>query len=179
MSKYILIGIPNCGKSTLGRRAADFLQLPFFDTDVMASESLGIKNFAGQFRANIDGSFVRAQRNAFFEILALESDAVIATGAEAALIPDCAVFMRRKGTVIHIQRDQEVILADVANDSRRMILKDVNNGKEIDMQAHTVKLYAEEIPQYVALAHLTIDNNGTEEEGLEKLVALIQSQTHK
>ncbi|MGL4943940.1 MAG: shikimate kinase, partial [Thermoguttaceae bacterium] len=61
-NKYILIGIPNSGKSTLGRRAADCLKLPFFDTDVMACERLEIGNVLEQFRATLNGSFMWAQQ---------------------------------------------------------------------------------------------------------------------
>ena len=41
MTKYLLIGAPHCGKTTLGRRVSELLQIPFFDTDVMAKEKMG------------------------------------------------------------------------------------------------------------------------------------------
>ncbi|MDR1538555.1 MAG: hypothetical protein LBU32_11285 [Clostridiales bacterium] len=42
--KYILVGIPNEGKSTLGKRAADELRLPFYDTDELAVERISPKS---------------------------------------------------------------------------------------------------------------------------------------
>ena len=177
MSKYILIGIPRCGKSTLGQRAANILQLPFYDTDLMAIEQLGISNPLDQFRANFNGSFMTAQLKAVYELAELDSDAIIAAGAEVALMPGSDVKFRRMGTVIHIRRKLENILADIANDGHQLVMRDMNDGTEIVMQEQAVKLYAQELPQYEALANLTLDNDGTEDEGLENLIALIKQVT--
>jgi shikimate kinase len=35
---YILIGMPNSGKSTLGKKAADALGMQFYDTDKLATD---------------------------------------------------------------------------------------------------------------------------------------------
>jgi shikimate kinase len=174
-NKYILIGIPGAGKSTLGRRAADALQMPFFDTDKMAYERLGIRNPLDHFRAVFNGSIMMAQRNVVYELAELDSNAIIATGAEVALMPDCAAKLRRMGSVIHIHREPEILLAGIANDSRQLILQE-SDGTEIVMQAESVKRYAQEISQYEALANLTVENSGSDDDGLEKLVALINQQ---
>jgi len=172
-NKYILIGIPNCGKSTLGRRAADILKLPFYDTDLMAHERLEIRNPVDMFRAALNGSFMTAQREAVDELAELKSAAVIATGAEIALMPYCAARLRQMGTVIHIRRKPENVLVDVASGDSRLVLKNMTTGTEVVMREESVKLYAQEISQYEALADLTLENNGTEDEGLEKLITLL------
>jgi len=176
-NKYILIGIPHCGKSTLGRRAADTLQLPFYDTDLMACERLEIRNPLDQFRANFNGSFMIAQREVVYELGELDSDAIVATGAEVALMPGCAARLRHMGTVIHIQRKTEIVLADIANDGNQLVMRDMEDGTEFVMQEKAVKLYAQELSQYEALADLTLENDGTEDEGLENLIALIKQVT--
>ena len=175
-NKYILIGIPDCGKSTLGRRVAETLNLPFYDTDLMACERLGIKDPIDQLLANINGSFVIAMQKVVDEIAVFDSAAVIATGAEVALMPDCAVKLRQMGTIVHIRRKSESILTDIANGSSRFVLRDMDDGTEIGMRERTVKLYAKEISQYDALADVTLENDGTEDEGLEKLLALIKRE---
>lgn len=173
-NKFILIGIPNCGKSTLGRRATEVLGLPFYDTDVMACERLGIRHVLDQIRATFNGSLMLAQQEAVLELAGLDSAAIIATGAEIALMPDCAEVLRCIGTVIHIRRDRENIFSDMANDGKkRLILRNETNGTEVVMREESVKLYAKELSQYEALANLAIDNNGSEDTGLEKLVALL------
>jgi shikimate kinase len=174
MNKYILIGIPNCGKSTLGRRAADVLQLPFYDTDFMAYERLGVQNPLDQIRATINGSFMFAQRQAVNELASLDSGAIIATGAEVALMPDCVTKLRRMGTIIHIRRKPQTVLAEIANGGNQLILQDITNGTEVVMREEAVKLYAQELSQYEALADMTLENDGGEDKGLEKLIALIK-----
>ena len=37
----ILVGLPGCGKSTVGRQLARRLRLPFFDSDHVIEERLG------------------------------------------------------------------------------------------------------------------------------------------
>ena len=179
MRKYILIGIPNCGKSTLGRRIADALRLPFYDTDLMALERLGIQNLLDQFRAAFNGSLMVAQQEAVRELAELDSAAIIATGAEVALMPGCATRLSRMGTIIHIRRAPEIILADIASDSNQLILVDKTTGTEEVMRKKAVKGYAQEISQYESLADLTLENDGSEDDGFEKLIALIGQESQR
>jgi len=175
-NKYILIGIPHCGKSSLGRRAADILQLPFYDTDLMAYKRLGVRNPLDQFRAAFNGSFMTAQREVVYELTELDTDAIIATGAEIALMPGCDTRLRRMGTVIHIRRNLEAVLADITNDDDQLIMRNVKTGEEEIMREKSVKLYAQELSQYEELADLTLENDGSEDDGLEKLIALIKQK---
>jgi len=177
MNKFFLIGIPNCGKSTLGRRAADILCLPFFDTDVMACEKLGAQSVLDQIRATMNGSMMSAQLDVIDELVALDSAAIIATGAEIALMPRCAAQLREAGTVIHVLREPETILADMRNaGGSKWVMQDKDSGEEIVMRERAVELYAKDISQYNALAVVMFDNNESEDTGVEKLVALIRER---
>ena len=177
MNKYFLIGIPNCGKSTLGQRAADILRLPFFDTDVMACEKLGTQNVLDQIRASMNGSMRAAQQEVINELVTLDSVAIIATGAEIALMPRCAAQLRKAGTVIHVVREPEIILADMKNNGKsQWVMQEQNSGEEIVMRERAVELYAKDISQYNALAVVMFDNNESEDTGVEKLVALIRER---
>lgn len=173
-NKYILIGIPGCGKSTLGKQAADILQLPFFDTDSMACERLSAKNPHDVFRAVLSGTIMTAQQDAIRELAAIDSSALIATGAEIALIPKCAALLCRMGTVIHVQRKPEIVLTSMANDDKSgLVLREMESGAKFSMRGEAVKCYAQELSRYEALADLTLDNDGSVEVGVEKLVDLI------
>jgi shikimate kinase len=174
MKKYILIGIPDCGKSTLGKRVAEILHLPFFDTDSMVSDALNSENPYDFFRAALNGRFLAEEYKAIIKLAKLGGPALIATGAEAALRPECVKLMRNMGTIIHIQRKPELLPSGLPdNDESRIVLYNVKKGTEIDMQKEVVKLYAQESRQYEAVADITMENNGSEDEGIEKLAALI------
>jgi shikimate kinase len=176
MNKFILIGIPHCGKSTLGRRAAEILQIPFFDTDKTAYDKLGLENPIELFRPSVTMRFLDEQRNSIAELAELTTSAIIATGAEVALDPVCTDYIRRMGTVIHIKRKADLVLNDLKNsEGNKLVLYDVTNDREIVMQEKAVELYSDELAQYEALADLTVENNGSEDEGVEKLLDVIKA----
>jgi shikimate kinase len=179
-NKYFLIGIPNCGKSTLGRRVADILKLPFFDTDTMAVERLNLENPIEIFRMAFSGRFLNAQLDVIIELAGLDSSAIIATGAETALRPECAERMRTAGAIIHIKRTPEILLENLRNSGKSgLVLYDKEHDIKIDMQEEAVKRYAQESSQYEALADLTFENNGSEDEGVEGLIKLINGDRGK
>lgn len=175
LGKYILIGIPNCGKSTLGKRVADELNMPFFDTDTIAYSRMKTERISDMFRSSFQRQFREEQFNVMLELLEMTDDsAIIATGAEVPLIPRCDVLMRMIGTIIHIKRDLEALLEDARNENgMRLVPEDDSNGKVIIMREEAVKLYAKEMMYYEELAELTLENFGNEDEGVEKLNALI------
>ena len=45
------------------------------------------------------------------------------------------------------------------------------------MQEEAIRLYAKECSQYEALADLSFENDGTEDEGLEKLLKLLENSS--
>jgi shikimate kinase len=174
MEKIILIGVPGSGKSTLGRRVADVMQLPFFDTDTLMIEKIKSDRLADFIRMAFNGQFLIAQKKIMTELSHHKGPAIISTGAEVALIPECAALMKKMGTIIHIQRKPEIVLEDMRKDSRKGVVMTVN-GKEVDRHEETIRLYMEDYSEYEVLADLTLENNGTEDEGLEKLVNMLSS----
>jgi len=79
MNKFILIGIPNCGKSTLGKRAADILNLPFYDTDILVCENAALKDPRFIFGLGFSGRFLPEQNKVIAELAELDGPAIIAT----------------------------------------------------------------------------------------------------
>jgi len=178
MNKYLLIGIPGCGKTTLGRRVADALHLSFYDTDAMTCDRFKMKKPTDYFSMAFSGLLTAEQPKIMAELAGLDGPAVIAIGAETALIPECAATMKTMGTIIHIRREVEIVLADLKNNGKgKFVLLDENgNDTEITMEEETVRLYAQEYSQYEALADLTLENNGTEDECLEQLLNLLTKE---
>ena len=173
MKKYYLIGIPNSGKTTLGRRAAEKLRIPFYDTDTMVCDI--INNPLDLFKMALNGQFLAEQIKIVSSLAKLDGKAIIATGAEAALSPECASLMKAGGTVINIKRKPDVLLEEYKKSGKRGMVMKEQNGKEINMQEEAIRLYAKECSQYEALADLSFENDGTEDEGLEKLLKLLEN----
>jgi shikimate kinase len=172
MNHVILIGLPNSGKTTLGKKAAEALNMPFYDTDNMVTDKLAVGHLADIFRASFQQRFYEEQLNAVIELVALKAPAIIATGAEVALMPRCASLLREMGTVILIKRDVRLLLKAVSKRTRRLVLRD-DNGLEIDMSAKAVEEYAKEIDSYEEVAHKIFENNGDEESAVTQFTELL------
>jgi len=172
-----LIGAPNCGKSTLGRRVAELMQLPFYDTDEMVRAKIGETRLFDAFSSYAQVRFQKEQRNAVFSLTDLIDPAIVATGAEIALIPVCVDAMRNAGYIIHIKRNIESVLEEVRSSAnKRTVLVEVNNGTIFDFREQAVLAYADDLPNYEAVADFTLENNGSEDDGIKLLRAIIQAK---
>jgi len=172
-----LIGTPHCGKSTLGRRVSEIMHLPFYDTDDMVSAKLGEVRIGDIFNSYIHSRSRVIEREAILELSStLSNPAIIATGAEVALIPDCVAAMRNTGYIIHIKRSLDCILDNLrASVGSRPVLVEVNDGTILDFRERAVLAYADELPRYEAITEFTIDNNGSEDDGVNLLHTLVQA----
>jgi len=170
--KYILIGVPNSGKSTIGKRAAEKLQIPFYDTDKLAYERLNLDDPAELFLPSNVMRFVNEKSKVLAEFAEFDGSAIIEIWAESALNPLDAEVMKKTGTIIYIKREIKDAIAEVKKSSR-MVLRDETTGKEVHAQSELLNFYAKELHHLEALANLTLDNNGTLDEAVEKLVAMI------
>ena len=173
MSKIILIGIPHSGKSTLGRMLAAALKIPFYDTDTLAMDKVNAERPTDLFRLALSGLFRKAQHEVMVDLYKINGPAVISTGAEAALAPECAELIKKLGIVIYLQRKPEIVIADLKRTAKYGFVRIEKDGTEISMHEEGIGLYAKELSKYEALADYSIENNGSEEEGLEKLLGLV------
>jgi shikimate kinase len=150
------------------------MNMPFYDTDEMAVDKIGIVNPTDIFRLSFDRRFYKAQQNAIIDIVSLKAPAIIATGAEVPLIPQCALLLQKMGTVIFIKRDVRLLLEDVSKRPHRLMLKEVNSGLEIDMSAQAVEEYAKEIETYEKTAHKIFENNGDVESAVRDFTEFLK-----
>jgi shikimate kinase len=173
-NKFVLIGIPNSGKSTIGLRAAEKLQIPFYNTDKMVCERLNlVNNPLGLFSKLMQ--IMEEHRKLEAELAELESPAIIEVYPESVLTQLDVKVMRKLGTVIHVRRDLKTMLAEAKKKKSPIVLQYMNTGRKVDMQSEGIRLYAEELHHFEKLADLTLDNNGNKDEAVEKLVAMIRN----
>jgi len=175
-NKFVLIGIPNCGKSTIGKRAAEKLQIPFYDTDLLAYERLNLNNPAELFLYRNLMRVMEEHRKLEAELAELKGPAIIEVYPESVLTQLDTKVMKKLGTIIHVKRDLKTMLEEAKKKKRRLVLQNMTTGQEINMQAETIRLYAEEFQHFEKLADLSLDNDGTEDEAVEKLVDMIKQQ---
>jgi shikimate kinase len=177
MSKYILIGIPNSGKSTIGQGAAKILQMPFYNTDNMAIEKFNLDNPAKLLSLRGIMRMFEEKQKLLAEFLELDGPAIIEVWPESVLHPSDDMVMKEIGKIIYIKRETKAAIADAMKKNCHVVMRDASTGKKTDMRPEGIKLYAKEIHHFEALADLTLDNNGSAKEGIEKLVAMIREMS--
>lgn len=149
----LLIGMPGCGKTTVGQELARRLARPLEDVDQRIEETAGLPIPEIFAREGEDG-FRTREHQALCEI-ARESGRVIACGGGIVTRPDNWDPMRQNSTVIYLRRD----LALLPTSGRPM------------SQANPVELlYRQRAPLYERLADLTADNQGTPEETAQEII---------
>lgn len=99
--KIFLIGLPGCGKSTLGKQLADALHLPFIDLDQYIERNAGqpVKDI---FKSKGEEFFRRRESESLRQLCETEPKFVIATGGGAPVFHDNMKLMNENGITIFL-----------------------------------------------------------------------------
>ena len=106
MKNIVLIGMPGCGKTTLGKMLAVRLKVDFYDADdvLEAREPYTIKEFFAQ---GEDVFREAEQRTA--EYLSQKEGCIIAAGGGVVKRPENVRALRQNGPVVFIDRPLELL----------------------------------------------------------------------
>ena len=155
----VLIGMSGCGKSTLGKLAAEKLGKTFVDTDAEIIKRIGM-SIADYFAAYGEDSFRKVESEVVQEI-STQNNLVISTGGGVIKNPENIRGLKGNGTIIWIQRDPELL--------------ESGNGRPLVPDQEAVRrLYKERLPLYTAAAETIIENDGNEEEALQKILTAFE-----
>ena len=103
MENIILIGMPGCGKSTIGRLLAEILGKEFVDADEALVSTYG-RDIPSIFASEGEQGF-RQKETAVLETLGKHAGLVIATGGGCVTRPENYALLHQNGTLFWIQRD--------------------------------------------------------------------------
>ena len=165
MKRHIfLIGMPGSGKSSLGRRTANRMGIPYVDTDHIITQVVG-KSIQEIFQTLGEQAFRNAETNILFDLVGKEP-AIVSTGGGMILRDINQKIMQNHGVVLLVDRPIDQILSDIKLDRRPMLAE-----KGIE---EVPRLYEERIPVYKALADDVLDNSKGYYPGLSNLERLIK-----
>jgi len=116
-----LIGLMGAGKTTVGRRLAALLALPFCDTDVEI-EAASRMTIPELFEAYGEPEF-RALEARVVARLAAEGPRVIATGGGAYLHAETRAMLKRTAITVWLKADLETLMERVSRRSNRPLLQ--------------------------------------------------------
>lgn len=141
MSVVTLTGFMGTGKSTIGRRLADLLKVPFVDTDHEIEQRAG-KTVAEIFASEGEPRFREIEREVVADVV--QTQAVIATGGGAILDERNYQAMRAAGPVICLRANPESILARTSKDRSRPLLQSDDREQRVRTLLETREpIYAE------------------------------------
>ena len=136
----VLIGMPGCGKTTVGKALAEARNMLFYDTDEFIGETNGI-SISGYIRENGEAAF-RELEKAACEKLGRLGNAVIATGGGTVKTDAAMQSLRQNAVVVWLKQP----------DISRLATK----GRPLSTDL--VRLERERTPLYEAYSDLTILN---------------------
>jgi len=143
-----LVGLMGAGKTTIGRRLAHALALPFADADeaIVAAAGRSIEDI---FAERGECEFRRGERQVIARLLDGETH-VLATGGGAFIDPRTRELMKERAISIWLKAPLDVLMKRVVKRDHRPLLK------EADPRAVMQRLMDERYPIY-AEADLTIE----------------------
>jgi shikimate kinase len=161
-----LIGMPGCGKSTIGRQLARLRQLPFLDSDHEIERFLGcsIREF---FDREGEPAFRDVEQRVIGETLAAAQVRVIATGGGSVLRPANREAMKAHSTVVYLHTHADDLARRLSRDTQRPLLQ------VADPRQRLRDLYAVRDPIYREVADVIVD---TAHKSAAMLVNLISMQ---
>src|SRR5215213_2489357 len=151
----VLVGLMGAGKSTVGRRLAARLDMPFKDADAEIEAAAGM-SVADIFATHGEPYFREGERRVLARLLQ-EGPIVLATGGGAFMNPDTRARIAEAGVSIWLKADLEVLMRRVRKRSNRPLLKNA------DPEASMRRLMTMRQPVY-ALADITVESRDTPHE---------------
>ena len=118
MGLIFLVGYMGCGKSTLGRRLARRLGVPFIDTDARVEEREGA-TVSDLFRYEGEQRFREIEREVLDAAIAGNDSAVISTGGGLPVWGDNMARMNAAGCTVYLRRSAENIAGRLSPYGRR------------------------------------------------------------
>ena len=157
MKNIVLIGMPGCAKSTLGRYLAELLDRDFIDADPEIEKDAGM-SIPEMFAVN--EGFFREQETLTTRRLAKLQDKVLAMGGGVVLRQENIDLLKENGLVIFIDRSPADIAGDVDTETRPLL----TGGRQ-----RIYDLYARREMLYRNAADLTVLNKGSLKDVLRSL----------
>lgn len=153
----VLVGLMGAGKSTVGRRLASALHLPFFDADheIETAAGCSISDF---FERYGETAFREGERRVITRLLAGPRH-VLATGGGAFMDPTTRDVIKKLGVSIWLRAELDLLMTRVSKRQTRPLLKTP------DPRATMERLMRERYPTY-AEADITVDSNGGPHESI-------------
>lgn len=161
-NNIVLVGMPGCGKSTVGVVLAKKLGYRFLDSDLVIQETYGklLPQLIREY--GVEGFWkIENDINAGLQV----DSTVIATGGSAIYGQEAMEHLKRIGTVVYLKLSYEEIAGRLGDLTERGVT--LKPGQDLAL------LYEERIPLYEKYADLVVECDG---EALKDVVLKISKK---
>ena len=157
MENIALIGMPGCGKSTIGKLLAKETGKKFVDADAEV-ELLALRSIPEIFEQDGEEEFRRLETEVLAN-LGKQSGLIIATGGGCVTRERNYPLLHQNSRIIRIRRDADQL---------------PTAGRPLSRKTSPARLYEERKPLYKAFADAAVNNNGTLGETLTAILNLLE-----
>ena len=161
MQNIVLVGMPGCGKSVVGAALAKRLGRPLLDSDALVKQTTQtpIPEF---FRMQGEGAFRALETQALRE-LGKRSGAVIATGGGSVLREENYDLLHQNGVIVWLRRELSALPID---------------GRPVSQSVALDELYRTREPRYRRFADCIVDNCGSVDDAVNKIMEALHETAH-
>ena len=153
MENIILIGMPGCGKSTVGALLAKNTGRTFVDADAVIAEKAG-RSIPQIFADGGEAAFRKIETEVLSDICK-GSGLVIATGGGCVTRAENYPLLHQNGRIIWLKRDISFLPTD---------------GRPLSQANKLEEMYQKREPLYSAFADHVVDNNCAAEDAVDKIL---------
>lgn len=146
----ILCGFMGCGKSSVGRRAAELMGRELCDLDRYIEEQAGLSVSEIFARFGEDG-FRERETRAVREVAGTPGLIIASGGGTVLSETNVEAFHRERGLIVFLDAPLAALQERLKNDRRRPLLQVPDRRRVIE------ELYEKRIPLYRAAADVTVD----------------------
>ena len=157
MKNIVLIGMPGCGKSTIGTLLAETLGRTFVDADAEIIQLAG-KSIPEIFAQDGEEIF-REWETMALEHLGKQSGLVIATGGGCVTRQRNYPALHQNGSIVWLERDLSLLPTD---------------GRPLSQSNRLEEMYAVRKPLYEAFADVRVANTGSPENTVTEILSKLE-----
>lgn len=157
MQNIVLVGMPGCGKSTIGAILSEALQRTFVDADIEIEKSAG-KPIPQVFAEDGEEVF-REWETKVLEQLGKQSGLIIATGGGCVTKERNYPLLHQNGIIFWIQRNIDRLPTD---------------GRPLSQSSKLSDMYRKRKPMYERFADHQVSNNNTAQDTVSAILNILE-----
>lgn len=167
MNHIILIGFMGAGKTTIGKKLAKTLEIPFIDTDEMIEEQTG-RIISDIFAEDGEAYFRNLETQMLYQLLEKHDRCVISAGGGLPMQQINRPLLKKLGTVVFLEANIESLLKRLQGDQSRPKLQGGDLREKIE------HLMSQRLEVYLEVADVRV---ATDTQGFKDIVSEIVQKT--